>query len=141
MQMQTDALDQYPKRRNHGQYVSQIQRNNPHNIAYLCSLGRVNQAAMSTATTVLWNYDESHTKRDDRCEENKRLVINHLQSLCRGYVHSFLGTSSCWTTAYHEINEGVEGRCGTSLEVLFAGIAMHVGCVGKENMTTSNPNC
>jgi hypothetical protein len=37
-QTQTDAPNQHRKSGNDGQWASQIQRNNPHTIAYLCSV-------------------------------------------------------------------------------------------------------
>jgi hypothetical protein len=38
MHAQTDAPNQHHKRGNDGQWASQIQRNNTHSIAYLCSV-------------------------------------------------------------------------------------------------------
>ena len=37
-QTQTDAINQHRKRGNDGQWTSRVQRNNPHTMAYLCSV-------------------------------------------------------------------------------------------------------
>jgi heme A synthase len=56
-------------------------------------LGHVNASttpAAHASTSVLRNYDKSDTKTDERCEEDERLVSYQRQSLCTGYVHSYI---------------------------------------------------